>query len=487
MAYKTTVGKVCLTRDTGLAELWTQLAAMGWTLVDGSCTPVTVAYTAVSVANDTFTAVGHSFTDGMPVQLTSTGTAPTGLAKLTQYYIRNVSGDTFKLATTYNGTAINITAQGTGNHTITESYRVYSSNAESGAKIPEYVKISFFRVATAIDFYVMYYYNSTTKATVGGAVTSYYGSVNSNETGYTLWIHGNKDVVVITVKIASAYSRTLFGHLKSVYPLVTALTADATSGSDVTLTVASTVGFEAGSTYQIVGASAEGRDELTVSSITDSTSMVVSDLPRNYATGALIGCQPSTFVYTRALFDTYCQLTCPIKVVGTDNAANYSNGGLTPLTVASSVDPDLWVNKYVLSPVLYASLLNNLNGQPSFGMYYDTFMYLSGLNGLTNEDTFSVGALDTGTSTGSNTTTTLNDTGKSWATDAYAGKVLIITLGTGVGQIKKIASNTATELTLAAGWVFEATPGATSQYRICEEGYRLLIVSTTNSALREGY
>jgi hypothetical protein len=105
---------------------------------------------------------------------------------------------------------------------------------------------------------------------------------------------------------------------------------------------------------------------------------------------------------------------------------------------------------------------------------------------LTPEDTFSVGRLDAGISSGSNDSTTLNDTSKSWITNAYAGKVIIIIAGIGVGQIKKIKSNSATAVTLSSGWIFEVVP-TTSSYVICNEGYRYLASpSTTSMACREG-
>lgn len=74
------------------------------------------------------------------------------------------------------------------------------------------------------------------------------------------------------------------------------------------------------------------------------------------------------------------------------------------------------------------------------------------------------GTFETGTSTGSNTTTTLNNTGKSWPVNAYTNYQVRITGGTGIGQIRTIASNTATALTVSAAWT--VTPDATSVYAV---------------------
>lgn len=69
-----------------------------------------------------------------------------------------------------------------------------------------------------------------------------------------------------------------------------------------------------------------------------------------------------------------------------------------------------------------------------------------------------------GTSTGSNTTTTLNNTGKNWQTNMWTNYQVRITSGTGAGQIRMIASNTATALTVSTAWT--VTPDATSVYSI---------------------
>lgn len=77
----------------------------------------------VSVANDTLTATAHGLSTGVIVQLTTTGTLPTGLALATDYYVIKVDANTIKLASSLNnalaGTAVDITADGTADSTIT--------------------------------------------------------------------------------------------------------------------------------------------------------------------------------------------------------------------------------------------------------------------------------------------------------------------------------------------------------------------------------
>jgi hypothetical protein len=70
----------------------------------------------------------------------------------------------------------------------------------------------------------------------------------------------------------------------------------------------------------------------------------------------------------------------------------------------------------------------------------------------------------TGTSTGSNTSTTLNDTGKSWTADQYKGYTIDLTSGLGSGQTRTITGNSATQLSISPAW--NTTPNATSLYSI---------------------
>lgn len=69
----------------------------------------------------------------------------------------------------------------------------------------------------------------------------------------------------------------------------------------------------------------------------------------------------------------------------------------------------------------------------------------------------------TGTAT-AGAATTLTNSGKNWATNQWANFQIRITGGTGAGQIRTIASNTATVITVSANWA--TNPDATSTYAI---------------------
>lgn len=93
-----------------------------WPSIRGQHHAVTINYKAgyitpftVVVETNVITAKCHTYSDGDIVQLSNTGGAlPAGLAVSTNYYVRDVSGDTLKLAATADGEAIDITDTGTG-------------------------------------------------------------------------------------------------------------------------------------------------------------------------------------------------------------------------------------------------------------------------------------------------------------------------------------------------------------------------------------
>lgn len=65
-------------------------------------------------STDTITSAAHGLSDGDVIVFhTLTGTLPSGLTAGTPYYVRDSATDTFKVATTSGGSAVNITTNGT--------------------------------------------------------------------------------------------------------------------------------------------------------------------------------------------------------------------------------------------------------------------------------------------------------------------------------------------------------------------------------------
>jgi len=75
--------------------------------------------------------------------------------------------------------------------------------------------------------------------------------------------------------------------------------------------------------------------------------------------------------------------------------------------------------------------------------------------------TDSVATYISGTATGGSANTLVNS-GKTWATNAWANMQIRVTEGTGAGQVRTIASNNGTTLTTTANWAIN--PDSTSKY-----------------------
>lgn len=92
----------------------------------------------VDFANNELDIASHGLATGDgPIQLTTTGTLPTGLATSTNYWVIRIDAGTIQLASTFvnahNGVAVSFSDVGAGTHTISNT----SSTATSGAEIAQ--------------------------------------------------------------------------------------------------------------------------------------------------------------------------------------------------------------------------------------------------------------------------------------------------------------------------------------------------------------
>lgn len=96
--------------------------SQSWPSIRDTENAVTVRFRAghlvpFTVASDTVTAYDHPFADGDQIVLSTTdGDLPAGLSTDTPYFVRDVSGNTLKLAATSGGAAITPSDAGTGTH-----------------------------------------------------------------------------------------------------------------------------------------------------------------------------------------------------------------------------------------------------------------------------------------------------------------------------------------------------------------------------------
>ena len=350
-------------------------------------------------------------------------------------------------------------------------YKVYKSNGELSDRLYQYVKI-YWGSGDTIQFTAYLIWDSTNH--VGSAGNNYDVSIStSNDTPFSGWIYGSKNLVALMTKIGTTYYVKGFGHFDTKFLTVeTDLTADATSGDNATLTVSDTTGFVVGACYQIISNKVnEGRDLVVVSSITDSTHLVLENLPRNYSAGAIIGQSPSVFgIWDGAdKFHPTCGMVrYSANGVGTNSIGEfdyYVLQALVPDGCPNGIDDHL----YYLQPIIAREHYYDSNDWADAFAFYNQDYILWKCSG-SNEDIFYINKSDSGIATGG-TDTTLEDTSKSWAASSLKGKVLIITDGTGSGQARKIVDNDATSITVDT-WTVH--PDNTSHYMIVEQMYRVV-------------
>lgn len=88
---------------------------------NGGTTVISATLTSISNATPAvFTETGHGLQAGQPLSFTTSGTLPTGLSLLTTYYViaAGLAANTFEVALTPGGTAINTSSAGSGTHSI---------------------------------------------------------------------------------------------------------------------------------------------------------------------------------------------------------------------------------------------------------------------------------------------------------------------------------------------------------------------------------
>jgi hypothetical protein len=457
-----------------VAQLNTDLVAAGWTLHDnedasGDCLPAAVDTTA-----ETITIVGHAFHEGDYVQYYGPGAVIGGLTSGNPYYIKNPVGNTFQLASTQGGAALNLSSQGTGTHYFREYQRVWTSTGEAAGKPTSYLLARRAAAATGFTLYAPYSVNASTHVVLG-LNTAVSGT--TSESGQYYWFWGNKDGVVMVLKVGTTYTGYFWGWPAEYYTLQTTLSQAETTDTPKQIHVVSTAGFIAGKKYQIYSLADEGRDFLTVNTIDGATTMTVATLPRNYASGSLIGRVTNSFgVGTCPTNSITWAAGCPSVAAGT--AAAVSIYYCTQPVVPGSVDPDQRGDqKMLIQPILVGEA-------DGFVGWIDPAILntIPNIAGLTAEDTLGVTEASNGTVT-SLSATTLTDSAQGWTPDAYIGKCVILKAGTGAGQIRKITDNDATSITVAT-WTTNPAVGTT--FVIVDEAYRGFPSSPMAYSVREG-
>jgi hypothetical protein len=350
--------------------------------------------------------------------------------------------------------------------TVSGSNKVYKSNGELGDRIYEYIEL--YNDGGGTIFKAWGYWNNSTHVGSNGA---YQNTVNYKINSGSEWVSvsGNKDLVFVR-NWSTTTNYIYFGHIPQRYyptPIATLQNNEA-SGSNVVVELDNVTGFKKTFTYMIFGAAGEGRDNVVVNDINIAGNTVtITSLPRNYNSGSKIGITPSTFgVSINTNVNTFYP-TCHRNFAGGTGAMASGNTWICKsMFTYTAIDPEANCGLYVLTPFYWVEETNrDIIGYPlsTSGIYSSplaTIEYLWDISSGQKEQGFV-------TSGGNNT---LTDSSKSWGTNVLANKIVIIVDGAGVGQTRKIASNTGTVITTTNNW--STNPDATSIYRVADEVYR---------------
>jgi hypothetical protein len=452
-----------------MSKLYTYIEAMGWVKEKG-----------LEVADGAAWQNSHAYAQGDMVKPTTAN----GFI-----YICSTAGTSAATEPTWGTTLKGETTSSTAKFRAYNVGRVYSSIGEAGTEPKNYVYLYIAGITMAWRLIGII-------GTAQWAASTWLCGPWPNQYVYPLtdisanpcyaFIYGNKDFVIVCILYSSSYYYIGFGFLTPVWTQRTTLTSSATAGSNVNLAVASSANAKVGQWLQMWGAAEEGRDKVVVSAVPDSTHITVTSLPRNYSSGSWIGIIPVRAIFLRAgntqLVDGvhYMNLADAGTAEGGSNNAFFSY----PLAnqLGSEAAPDYRLQKYLLRPAYY-QMQDYVSGQQGLcvGGYLPTAIILQQGKVVTSLDLFLVydgysypvsGTAESGTAT------TLTDTDKTLTTDAWIDYILVITGGTGVGQTRRIISNTATQFTVTT---WQTNPDATSQYAVVEEAWRQLGNGAVNS------
>ena len=353
----------------------------------------------------------------------------------------------------------------------TDAFTVWKSRGESGLEPYGYIH---FRVEPTVIRYDAYQYWDATAhtGTRKQSDPSAFWFINQFSASYDAYIAGDKDMVYVSSH--ANYTSTVeeyafcFGHVpKRFFPDLITTTGAIVAGSNVSIPVTdsskvpSTGGF-----FQILGVAGEGCDKLKVASIPDATNIIVETLPRNYASGATIGLPASTFFSASVYTNNGYQTPFPVSY--------FSDVGLTVGTGRHALATIDWrslngfYNKQVMTPFFFGS-----NTLPSIGWIDKGIFFVSApthYDCLVSNNDGSI--IITNILATSATNLTIVDSTKSWTTNQFVDKFVVLVGGTGIGQIRKITSNDGTTITIDYPWY--TTPDATTTFRVYDNVWRYL-------------
>ncbi len=356
---------------------------------------------------------------------------------------------------------------------ISATEKVFTSTGERGIFLNAYIRLY---VSTYIRLEGYMWWNNSTHTGTGKAYshTSYnYLKVIDGE---SLVVYGDKDCIVLWA--ASDVVNSVSKGFGFIQPYIEGYTTASgiSSGSDIIVSLDDASKFYKDSDVMIVGTETEGRDRVNISEVISDTQIKLTSTPRAYAAGAKIGYFPCPFFvtsYQSGFSDASFQYVCGYSSVGTTIPASYtycqykSSGRL--FNTPSYIDPDEYVDRYVLQTSGYVEGYTPYSSVGYNTVYKRSPVSSSKANYAQDLFCSNYGEVWYGTPT-SATSSGIIDIGHSWTNDQFKDKIIIITSGPGLGETRKVLSNTSD--TLNTGDLWSTTPTIESTYEVYDIVYR---------------
>ena len=359
---------------------------------------------------------------------------------------------------------------------VSATEKVFTSTGENGNFTNGYIRIY------SNLYYEGYMWWNTTSHT--GTGKAYIGSANHGRmyvsSNNSLIVYGDKNAIVIWSATSNAiYTGMAFGYMSVMHEGYT--TASGISmGSDVLVDLADSTNLLKSSYAMIIGTETEGRDRVYISDIISDTQIKISSTPRSYAAGAKIGIYPCPFFVSTSDYnvDDSSESNIMYSYVCGYQSSSTTDGTSTHIyrfdnslfSINSYLDPDSYSQRYVLqpygwseqntpySPIGYLEHFKHAPVYNTSATYYNQHLY------CVNEGVLWMGAPSDTMTSG------IVDAGQTWETNELVGKIIVITSGDGLGQTRKVMSNTSD--TLKIGNLWDATPTPASTYELHDEVYR---------------
>lgn len=293
------------------------------------------------------------------------------------------------------------------------------------------------------------------------------------------WLYGNEDFLCFYSLVGSTYDMVYIGRFIPATTGIGVVSAAASSGASVTISlrpgdaqkffINSVV-----SVYDAQDGSWNGRDYRSKITSIDfqNDTITVDNLNINLRVGAIVSYAQDFWTSMLNGLTSYL-LGCEAATATGTGSNVTQNDNASALIVDTYTDPDYHSNNGTSPSNLWSlqPLRIPRNNTGIQGILDRNWMLCSDNADTTNyEDIVPVGLRrDENQATGGGSNT-IQDTGESWTVNEWAGKVVMITQGTGAGQMRKIASNTANEITVTENW--STQPDGTSYYAIADEGWR---------------